>query len=312
MPNKIPPLGLSAVPLPMKNRKMLPGCHPPIADAAGDATAAAGPTSDTTGSAGSPLDVLVAAALAEPRSDSNSRRAAANAAHPTGPDPGATLPPPNQATRLPLKPATAPVAAERGDAVITGATAAGATDSAAGIDGAESPPSASTGSMPDGGAADVRFDDAVSEVPPSGPGSSLVLPAPADTTGPPRGSGSGTAPAPALRGVPGPLGRAAEPSPGDLSSADLLAGNDLEPDAPESDPRRLESTGEPPPAEPLRAPDRADRDDADDVEDPDDDVPAEFDPVDPDDPVVSANANGTDEIADPTPRATASAPTRPT
>jgi hypothetical protein len=96
-----------------------------------------------------------------------------------------------------------------------------------------------------------------------------------------------------------------------LSSADLLPGTDVEPNASEPDPRRLESTDDPPPEEPLRAPDRADRAGAA-VEDPDDDVPAEFDPVDPDDPVVSASANGTDEIADPTPRATASAPTRPT
>ena len=35
-------------------------------------------------------------------------------------------------------------------------------------------------------------------------------------------------------------------------------------------------------------------------------------PVDPAEPVVSAAANGIDAIADPTPRATASAPTRPT
>ena len=35
------------------------------------------------------------------------------------------------------------------------------------------------------------------------------------------------------------------------------------------------------------------------------------DPVDPADPVVSANAIGTEAIADPTPNATASAPTRP-
>jgi len=36
------------------------------------------------------------------------------------------------------------------------------------------------------------------------------------------------------------------------------------------------------------------------------------DPDDPDDPVVSANATGIDATADPTPNATASAPTRPT
>jgi hypothetical protein len=46
----------------------------------------------------------------------------------------------------------------------------------------------------------------------------------------------------------------------------------------------------------------------------DDSVDAEsaLDPVDPPEPVVSANATGTDATADPTPSATASAPTRPT
>ncbi|HOB48786.1 MAG TPA: hypothetical protein PKK01_05680, partial [Mycobacterium sp.] len=46
-----------------------------------------------------------------------------------------------------------------------------------------------------------------------------------------------------------------------------------------------------------------------------DEVPTrsvEADPADPDDPDVSAAANGNDAIAAPTPRATASAPTRPT
>jgi hypothetical protein len=36
------------------------------------------------------------------------------------------------------------------------------------------------------------------------------------------------------------------------------------------------------------------------------------DPVDPAEPVVSANATGIDPIAEPTPNATANAPTRPT
>lgn len=39
---------------------------------------------------------------------------------------------------------------------------------------------------------------------------------------------------------------------------------------------------------------------------------APLDPVDPAEPVVSADANGTDAIAEPTPSATAKAPTRPT
>jgi hypothetical protein len=39
---------------------------------------------------------------------------------------------------------------------------------------------------------------------------------------------------------------------------------------------------------------------------------AALDPVDPAEPVVSATANGIDATAEPTPRATARAPTRPT
>jgi hypothetical protein len=46
-----------------------------------------------------------------------------------------------------------------------------------------------------------------------------------------------------------------------------------------------------------------------DEADPDAAESAELDPVDP---VVSANATGTDATADPTPNATANAPTRPT
>jgi hypothetical protein len=45
------------------------------------------------------------------------------------------------------------------------------------------------------------------------------------------------------------------------------------------------------------------------------DVPEDesaLDPVEPEEPVVSAAATGTDAIAEPTPRATANAPTRPT
>jgi hypothetical protein len=47
----------------------------------------------------------------------------------------------------------------------------------------------------------------------------------------------------------------------------------------------------------------------------DDEAPADesaLDPVDPPEPVVSANANGIAAAAEPTPKATANAPTRPT
>jgi hypothetical protein len=46
--------------------------------------------------------------------------------------------------------------------------------------------------------------------------------------------------------------------------------------------------------------------------DPDDPVSAESEPVAPADPAVSANATGTDTTAEPIPKATANAPTRPT
>jgi hypothetical protein len=46
--------------------------------------------------------------------------------------------------------------------------------------------------------------------------------------------------------------------------------------------------------------------------DPDAAESAELDPAEPPEPVVSANATGTDATAEPTPNATANAPTRPT
>jgi hypothetical protein len=59
-------------------------------------------------------------------------------------------------------------------------------------------------------------------------------------------------------------------------------------------------------------PDAADPDAADpDAADPEPAASAALDPDDPAEPVVSANATG-DATADPTPKATANAPTRPT
>ena len=54
----MPALGFSAVPLPMKIRRMLLGVQPPIAAALGAAPCAAAPIN---GTAGSPLDVAAAA-----------------------------------------------------------------------------------------------------------------------------------------------------------------------------------------------------------------------------------------------------------
>ena len=74
----MPAFGFSAVPSPTKNRKTLPGCHPPNAAAPADATAA-----PNNGDTDSPVDTDAAAATvrAEPP---NSRRLAAAAAHTTG------------------------------------------------------------------------------------------------------------------------------------------------------------------------------------------------------------------------------------
>lgn len=66
-------------------------------------------------------------------------------------------------------------------------------------------------------------------------------------------------------------------------------------------------------AAPLPGPSRPERRDGALVEDPGDrEASVEPDPVDPADPVVSANATGIDPTTEPTPKATARAPTRPT
>jgi len=125
----MPAFGLSAVPLPMKNRRIEPGCQAPNAAAPGDATAA-----PINGVTGSPL--LTAAAGAAVRdAPPNSRRLAAATVHANGAAAGESpLPPvPNHANRLPLNPRTPPAAA-RG-AVITGAdAAAGESNSTTGAD----------------------------------------------------------------------------------------------------------------------------------------------------------------------------------
>ena len=126
----MPAFGLSAVPLPMKNRRIEPGCHPPNAAAPGDATAA-----PINGATGSPL--LTAAAGAAVRdAPPNSRRLAAATVHANGAAAGESpLPPvPNHANKLPLNPRTPPAAA-RGATLITGAdAAAGESNSTTGAD----------------------------------------------------------------------------------------------------------------------------------------------------------------------------------
>ena len=86
-----------------------------------------------------------------------------------------------------------------------------------------------------------------------------------------------------------------------------------EPRRPADEPSDESDTDEPPAAEPPAAepprparPARGDGLVAEEAADESDD------PVEPPEPVVSANATGTDATAEPTPNATASAPTRPT
>ena len=87
-----------------------------------------------------------------------------------------------------------------------------------------------------------------------------------------------------------------------------------------TDPRLPETADEPPEEEPPEEsptdepprPAPAPRDGTDALVDAEDESEGADDPVDPDDPVVSANATGTTATTEPTPNATASAPTRPT
>ncbi|CAN1553785.1 hypothetical protein MCEMAEM6B_02761 [Mycobacteriaceae bacterium] len=119
----MPAFGFSAVPLPTKNRKILPGCHAPSAAAPGVATA--DPINDlAAGVAGSPL-LTAAAGAAMCAAPPSSRRLAAATVHANGTAAGESpLPPaPSHANRLPLTPRTPPAAA-RGVALITGAAAA--------------------------------------------------------------------------------------------------------------------------------------------------------------------------------------------
>ena len=122
LPYKMPAFGFAAVPSPTKNRNTAPGYQP----ATGEPTAApdAAP-SDTTGSAGSPLDTCAAGAAVRDRAP-NSRRLAAATVHANGPAPGPSPEPPNanHANTSSLTPRTPPAAA-RGVALITGTDATG-------------------------------------------------------------------------------------------------------------------------------------------------------------------------------------------
>ena len=105
----------------------------------------------------------------------------------------------------------------------------------------------------------------------------------------------------------------AEPATGDLPDTPLPCAADG------AEPPRPDPAGEPPDESPTAEPPRPARDGPrdgafvdSDAADPDAVESAALDPDDPPDPVVSANATGTDATAEPTPNATANAPTRPT
>ena len=114
----MPALGLAAVPLPTKNRRIAPGYQPANVAADGDPTAAADrPLTN------SPVDTDAAGAAVR-AAPPNSRRDAAATVHANGPAPDPSPEPPdaNHANRFELTPRTPPAAARA--AVITGADAA--------------------------------------------------------------------------------------------------------------------------------------------------------------------------------------------
>ena len=186
------------MPLPIKIRRIDPGCQAPIAAAPGAPTpvaptlAAAGPT-NAAGPTGSP--VLTAATGLTVRADPpNSRRAAANADHANGAAAGPSpVPPPASHANTPEpRPWTDPDAAARGAVDITGATTGAVGDAAAG-DAADEPDSqpattASTASTASTGsettAPAMSSDVADDGRPRCGP--TRVESTPADTTTPAR------------------------------------------------------------------------------------------------------------------------------
>ena len=122
----MPAFGLSAVPLPTKNRSRPPTPTVAVADALGVATCAAAPVTLTAGS-----PVLTTAAGIEARDAApDSRRAPVNAVHANGAAAGESpdvLPAPSHPATLAPTPSTPPAVAARRAAVIPGADSAAAT-----------------------------------------------------------------------------------------------------------------------------------------------------------------------------------------
>ena len=264
----IPPLTLVSVPLPKKKRRMLPGCHAPIADADGEATLAAAPTNGPTGS---PV-VVAAAGLAVLADAPDSRRVAARAVHINGAAAGASpLPEPNQDNRFdPTSLTEVEAVAARGVAVATGAAVAAGTGDAGEELSTTVVGASTTTPVGTGVSTDVREEP--------------LLPADGD-------------------GTDGVV------STGEVLSELCRVGAA---EAGEPPPRTGESEAVDDGDAPLPRPDRRAGALALVEEPADADEPEVPVPVDPAEPVVSAYASGIAARPEPTPRATASAPTRPT
>lgn len=285
----------------MNSRRMLPGFHEPTAEALGDTTAEA--ITFCHAPPGSPL-LVNAAGHTTRGAPPNSRRVYPNIAHANGAAPGSPCPPAGFSHAK------------------TSAPTARTSPEAATTSGTEPPPPAAATATAARGTAPLRgfaaADDAGATPPlgaedPAGAVASPIGPTDPPTAGESESGGVvspgvglttvGATPRASTEG--GRLGRLfpAEEPP------ELPPPRAPAPDPPASDPPR-----ETPPrerAESLRGrtfvdavadPDRPPASRDDDTDDPDE--PAE--------PVVSANAAGIAVTAEPTPNATASAPTRPT
>ena len=292
LPSKMPAFGFAAVPSPTKNRRIAPGYQPAYVAADGDPTAAA------VGATSSPVDTDAAAGTVRD-TPPNSRRDAAATVHANGAAAGPSPDPPEANHSNTAEPTSlTPPAAARG-AVITGAAATGADTTGADTAGADTATSAAVTESATAG---------VESPPPTGA-----------TTGSRDGTDTASGPGftPTALGTT-TLDRRSRDLPADatgptppLRPPEAAAGDSL-PDEPLPDeplPAAAPPDGAPRPA---RA---GPRDGAlvdSDAADPEPAASVELDPAEPADPVVSANATGTDATAEPTPNATANAPTRPT
>jgi hypothetical protein len=260
----------------MNNRRMLPGCHEPTAEAPGEATA--DPINLLAESAGSPL-VTVAAGATVRAAPPSSRRVYARAVHANGATPGSPLSPPapNHASTPAPTPRTPPdAAAARGAVRITGPAVAVV---ASGDESDEDRPDDGVTTEPE------TVPTTASEGAVTGVASTRVprcTPAGTDTAEPGCGRGPFAIRDSAVSDPPSPCEPAGLPGPGPVT---------VEPPRDRAAPREgaLVDAGD----EPARE-------------------SAVFEPVEPAEPVVSANATGIATTAEPTPNATANAPTRPT